>query len=111
MPPRRAQEPRQRRAAGQRGVLSRVSDIKRDWRALYVPWLVFLIALNPYCRRCEFLQQHGNRNGRNLATEGHHPFGQQGALILAVLPFCRSCHTEVENNKKQARKDGWIRYQ
>jgi hypothetical protein len=102
-------EDARQRAGSRRGsVLSRVSENKRDWRALYVPWLAFLMLIDPFCRRCR--AKGPTRLDWNLATEGHHPYGQQGALILCVLPFCRECHDEVENNKTQARKDGWIRY-
>lgn len=112
-----AQEPRQQRAAARSSALRRVGEGKRAWQLLYGPWLAFLIMLDPICRRCRWLAESTARRGEpirkisfNLATEGHHPFGQLGALILVVLPFCRGCHDDVHHkHPKQARKDGWIR--
>lgn len=84
----------------QRRVRLRVrSDEKERWHALYIPFLAFLIRLDPLCRCCRI----------RPATEGHHPFGQLGALILCVFPFCRTCHNEKHGNPIDARAEGWIR--
>jgi hypothetical protein len=77
-----------------------ISPQKAYLRGIYLDCLRFLISLDPLCRRCR----------RRRATEGHHPFGQIGMLILIFFPFCRACHREVEDNKRQAREDGWILY-
>jgi hypothetical protein len=84
----------------QRSPIRKVSKKKLAWRKLYLLGLAFLMRVDPLCRRCR----------RRRATEGHHPFGQIGALILIFWPFCRQCHDEVENNKKKARAEGWILY-
>lgn len=80
--------------------LRQVSVKKAHWRKLYLGGLRFLVALDPLCRRCQ----------RRRAIEGHHPWGQLGALILLFFPICRTCHDEIENNKKKARAEGWILY-
>jgi hypothetical protein len=82
-----------------RGLKQR-STAKAAWHRIYVAVLRAVLSVHPLCVRC----------GKRKATEGHHPFGQIGALILLFWPFCRPCHNEVENNKKQARADGWILY-
>lgn len=95
MPPKltkSAKKPRRR--------LRQVSDKKAYWRRLYFAALAFLVRLDPFCRKCRV----------SLAQEGHHPFGQIGALILIFWPMCRSCHEEIENHKKRSREEGWILY-
>lgn len=80
--------------------LKRISEAKEQLREIYLALLKIEIKWNPYCRRCK----------KRMATEGHHPFGQIGILILIFFPFCRPCHDEVHhNNPNQARADGWIR--
>jgi hypothetical protein len=99
--PKPPREKKERKPWVRRGrPLRRISKKKLDWRKLYLLALAFLIRLDPLCRRCR----------RRRATEGHHPWGQIGALILLFWPFCRQCHDEVENNKKKARAEGWILY-
>lgn len=83
-----------------RARLKQRSAKKSHWQGLYILALKFLIRLDPLCRRCR----------RRHATEGHHPWGQIGALILLFFPICRICHEEVEGNKRQARAEGWILY-
>ena len=92
-------EPRVERVKVRRRI-RRVSTEKRRWQALYSLALRFLVALNPRCRVC----------ASSMATEGHHYFGQIGALILLFIPVCNRCHRVIEDNKKQARLDGWILY-
>jgi hypothetical protein len=71
---------------------------KRCWHEIYVIAAAFLMRLDPICRRCR----------RRRAIEGHHPFGQAGALILIFWPFCRVCHDEVHFHPNKAREDGWL---
>lgn len=80
--------------------LKPISKAKAELRALYLLALAFLIRIDPWCRRCR----------RGHATEGHHPWGQIGYLILLFWPFCRACHMEVESNKNKAREEGWLLY-
>jgi len=80
--------------------LRRVSPEKAKWRVLYYLALYFLIRLDPLCRVC--------REAR--AIEGHHPYGQIGALILIFIPICRPCHDMIENHKRIARDVGLILY-
>lgn len=79
--------------------LARISEAKDQLREIYLALLKIEIGFNPFCRRCK----------RNKATEGHHPFGQLGILILIFFPFCRRCHDDVHQHADQARVDGWIR--
>lgn len=79
--------------------LARISEAKEQLRDIYLALLAIAIKWNPFCRRCK----------KRKATEGHHPWGQIGILILLFEPFCRTCHNEVHNNANQARADGWIR--
>lgn len=100
--PKPAREPRRKfwRAPMRRARLKMRSEKKDNWHMLYIFGLKFLIRLDPLCRKCR----------RRPATEGHHPFGQGGALILLVFPLCRTCHVAVEDNKNQSRQEGWILY-
>lgn len=84
---------------GRKGLRKRSPD-KARWHRIYIAVLKAVLRVHPLCVRC----------GKRPATEGHHPFGQIGALILLFWPFCRPCHDEVENNKRQARAEGWILY-
>lgn len=76
------------------------SKAKSVFHGHYVCALLFLMSLNPMCRRCN----------RRRATEGHHPMQQRGWLILLFFPVCRLCHTEIEERKSIAREEGWIWY-
>lgn len=100
--PKPAREPRRKfwRAPMRRARLKMRSEKKDNWHALYIAGLRFLVRLDPLCRKCR----------RRPATEGHHPFGQGGALILLFFPLCRTCHVAVEDNKNQSRQEGWILY-
>jgi hypothetical protein len=80
--------------------LARVSPQKSAWHKKYITALKKAIAADPKCRRCR------NRS----ASQGHHPEGQMGAKIMIFSPFCVDCHRDVEDNKNQSRKDGWITY-
>jgi hypothetical protein len=81
-----------------RRTIKKRSAKKAKWHALYILALRFLMSLDPLCRRCR----------RRRATEGHHPFGQVGALILIFWPFCRTCHDAVHEHSNQAREEGWL---
>lgn len=103
MPPFQLKQPRERRrkywrAPMKRARLKMQSEKKSKWNKLYYLGLRFLISLDPLCRRC--------RSRR--ASEGHHPFGQIGALILLFWPFCRTCHVEVHDHPNTAREEGWL---
>jgi hypothetical protein len=84
----------------QRSPLKKRSPAKAKLHALYVAGLVFLLSLNPICRICE----------ERKATEGHHPWGQRGWLILLFWPICRICHDWIEDHKNKARGLGLILY-
>lgn len=73
---------------------------KARWERIYLAVLRAVLGVHPMCVRC----------GERTATEGHHPFGRIGALILLFWPFCRPCHDHVETHKKESRADGWILY-
>lgn len=78
--------------------LKRRSAAKMIWNDLYLLALKFLIGLDAICRRCR----------KRLATEGHHPLGQIGALILIFWPICRRCHDQIHDFPNEAREDGWL---
>lgn len=101
MPPFPAEKvPRWKLGQVRRTRLRQRSAEKAGWQRIYVAVLKAVLSVHPLCVRCM----------KRLATEGHHPFGRSGALILLFWPFCRTCHDEVEGNKKQARAEGWILY-
>ncbi len=83
-----------------RSRLRRVSPAKAAWNHKYYAALKLAIAADPFCRRCRTA----------LATEGHHQKGQAAAKIMDFVPLCRECHSGIELNKNQARKEGWITY-
>jgi hypothetical protein len=74
------------------------SERKASWHALYVAGLKFLLKLDPMCRRCR----------ERLATQGHHPFWQSGALILLFWPLCSFCHSAIHASPNKAREEGCL---
>ena len=55
----------------------------------------------PLCERCN------TREG----TDFHHKAQRFGALLWykpMLCWLCRKCHTEVHENPRQARKEGWL---
>lgn len=78
--------------------LRKRSVAKAIWHSLYVAGLIYLLSRDSRCRRC----------WKRKAIEGHHPFGQFGALIMIFWPICRVCHDEIHANHNKARAEGWL---
>lgn len=79
---------------------------KRQWRYKY--------HADQSRRRNAQVKAHGQtfcqRCGEFGAVEGHHPDGQNGALILHYFLIDRKCHDWIHlTNPNAAREEGWLR--
>lgn len=65
-------------------------------------------------KKKEYYEEHPNCERCNSASNLtlHHKMGRGQFLDdeRYFMTACMTCHDEIEGNKKQARKDGWILY-
>ncbi len=107
---------REKRAARKSGLrrtrLRQVSAKKHGWNSLYHAAVKARVEAmraergSLYCERCRFVTEF---------LEPHHPLGQHGRKILTFYLLGNNfsdcgCHAWVENHKRAARAEGWIKY-
>lgn len=80
--------------------ISQVSEKRKKENALYLKIRHSYLNRNPKCECCGA-----------PATEIHHKKGRENDLLLDPLYFmaiCRTCHSWIHTNPKEAREKKWL---